>query len=53
VTVLWISDPDTTAHEHGVGHPTTIDALKRIARTSSRSGQGVREYQISLAAPSA
>jgi len=30
VTVLWISDPDATAHEHGVGHPTTIDALKRI-----------------------
>jgi arylsulfatase A-like enzyme len=30
VTVMWISDPDTTAHQHGIGHPTTIDALKRI-----------------------
>jgi len=30
VTVMWISDPDTTAHQHGIGHPTTIDALKRV-----------------------
>lgn len=30
VTVMWLSDPDATAHEHGVGHPTTIDALKRV-----------------------
>jgi arylsulfatase A-like enzyme len=30
VTVLWISDPDTTAHARGIGHPTTIDALERI-----------------------
>lgn len=29
VTMMWISDPDTTAHEHGIGHPTTIEALKR------------------------
>ena len=29
VTLMWISDPDTTAHAHGVGHPTTIEALKR------------------------
>lgn len=29
VTLMWISDPDATAHEHGVGHPTTIEALKR------------------------
>jgi predicted AlkP superfamily pyrophosphatase or phosphodiesterase len=30
VTVLWISDPDTTAHQQGIGHPTTTDALKRV-----------------------
>ena len=30
VTVMWLSDPDTTAHQHGVGHPTTIEALKRL-----------------------
>jgi predicted AlkP superfamily pyrophosphatase or phosphodiesterase len=29
VTVLWISDPDATAHQHGIGHPTTLEALKR------------------------
>jgi len=29
VTLMWISDPDTTAHRHGVGHPTTLEALRR------------------------
>lgn len=30
VTVLWLSDPDTTAHEYGVGHPVTVEALFRL-----------------------
>lgn len=30
VTVLWLSDPDTTAHEHGIGHPLTVEALFRL-----------------------
>lgn len=27
VTVLWLSDPDTTAHQHGIGHARTSEAL--------------------------
>lgn len=30
VTLMWLSDPDTTAHRHGIGHPTTVDALFRL-----------------------
>ena len=30
VTLLWLSDPDETAHAHGIGHPTTVEALKRV-----------------------
>lgn len=30
VTVMWLSDPDTTAHALGMGHPTTIEALKLL-----------------------
>ena len=28
VTLLWLSDPDTTAHAKGVGTPTTVEALR-------------------------
>jgi len=30
VTWMWISDPDTTAHSHGIGAPATRDALKLV-----------------------
>ncbi len=30
VTVLWLSDPDTTAHANGVGHPTSVAALRAV-----------------------
>ena len=32
VTAIWLSDPDTTAHTLGMGHPTTIEALRRLDR---------------------
>jgi predicted AlkP superfamily pyrophosphatase or phosphodiesterase len=32
VTAMWLSDPDTTAHALGMGHPTTVEALKRLDR---------------------
>lgn len=41
VTLMWISDPDTTAHEHGVGHPTTIEALKREDEEIKRLQDGL------------
>ncbi len=42
VTMMWLSDPDTTAHEHGVGHPITIDALKRLDGEIKRLQDGLR-----------
>ena len=30
VAMMWLSDPDTTAHALGMGHPTTVEALKRL-----------------------
>ncbi|MBI5092398.1 MAG: alkaline phosphatase family protein [Candidatus Hydrogenedentes bacterium] len=30
VTILWISDPDHTAHESGIGSPLTNDALRAV-----------------------
>ena len=30
VTVMWLSDPDTTAHAHGIGEPTSREALARV-----------------------
>lgn len=30
VTAIWLSDPDTTAHALGMGHPTTLDAIRRL-----------------------
>ena len=30
VTLMWLSDPDATAHAHGIGHPTTQTSLARL-----------------------
>jgi predicted AlkP superfamily pyrophosphatase or phosphodiesterase len=30
VVILWLSDPDTTAHERGIGAPRSEDALRRV-----------------------
>ena len=42
VAVLWLSDPDTTAHRHGIGHPLTNEALfyldAEIARIQTALG---------------
>jgi arylsulfatase A-like enzyme len=42
VTVLWLSDPDTTAHALGMGHPTTIEALRRLDREVLNIQEGLR-----------
>src|SRR5688572_6581527 len=42
VTVLWLSDPDTTAHALGMGHPTTIEALRRLDREVLNIQNGLR-----------
>ena len=30
VTLMWLSEPDASAHAHGIGHPTTLKALERL-----------------------
>ena len=42
VTVMWLSDPDTTAHALGMGHPTTIEALRRLDREVLNVQDGLR-----------
>ena len=42
VTVMWLSDPDTTAHALGMGHPTTIEALRRLDREVLNVQEGLR-----------
>lgn len=41
VTVLWLSDPDTTAHRHGVGHPLVVEALFRLDAEIQRLQDGL------------
>lgn len=41
VTLMWLSDPDTTAHKHGIGHPITIEALKRADAEIKRLQDGL------------
>ena len=43
VTLMWLSDPDTTAHQHGVGHPTTVEALRRVDAEIARIQEGLAE----------
>ena len=42
VTVMWLSDPDTTAHALGMGHPTTVEALRRLDREVLNIQNGLR-----------
>jgi len=42
VTMMWLSDPDTTAHALGMGHPTTVEALRRIDREVLNIQDGLR-----------
>ena len=43
VTLMWLSDPDTTAHQHGIGHPTTDEALARLDAEIQRIQDGLAE----------
>ena len=42
VTVLWLSDPDTTAHANGIGHPTSVAALRAVDEEIARIQDGLR-----------
>jgi arylsulfatase A-like enzyme len=41
VTVLWFTDPDTTAHEKGIGDPETVDCLKNVDAQFKRVEDGL------------
>ena len=43
VTLMWLSDPDTTAHQHGIGHPTTVEALTRLDAEIRRIQDGLAD----------
>ena len=43
VTLMWLSDPDTTAHAHGIGHPTSNAALSRIDEEIGRIQGGLAD----------
>lgn len=42
VAILWLSDPDTTAHAHGVGHPASVAALRAVDGETGRTQEGLR-----------
>lgn len=41
VTMMWLSDPDATAHAYGIGHLITKDALKRVDAELKRLQDGL------------
>jgi predicted AlkP superfamily pyrophosphatase or phosphodiesterase len=41
VTVIWLSDLDSTAHEKGIGDPATIDVLKQVDGEIKRIEDGL------------
>lgn len=30
VMIMWLSEPDASAHAHGIGHPTAVEALQKL-----------------------
>jgi arylsulfatase A-like enzyme len=42
VTVMWLSDLDTAAHDHGIGAPQTIATLKRVDENIGRIQDGLK-----------
>src|SRR5262249_6612369 len=40
--IIWLSDPDTTAHAKGIGSPATREALAGIDREIGRLGERLR-----------
>jgi predicted AlkP superfamily pyrophosphatase or phosphodiesterase len=41
VTILWLTDPDTTAHDKGIGDPATIECLKKVDGELKRIQDGL------------
>lgn len=43
VSVVWFSDPDGTAHAHGVGVPITMEAISKVDAQIGRIAQAIKE----------
>ena len=43
VAILWLSDPDTTAHALGVGHPTSLEAIRAVDAEIGRIDRALRD----------
>ena len=41
VTILWLTDPDNTAHEHGIGAAETVESLRQIDGELKRLTDGL------------
>jgi arylsulfatase A-like enzyme len=46
VTVMWLSDLDSTAHAHGIGDPATIDVLRQVDGEIKRIEDGLRAANL-------
>lgn len=42
VAILWLSDPDTTAHANGIGHPASVAALRAVDAEIGRIEDSLR-----------
>ncbi len=42
VTVLWLSDLDSTAHDHGIGAPETVAVLRSVDGEIKRIEEGLK-----------
>ena len=42
VTILWLTDPDTTAHANGIGHPASVASLRAVDDEIGRIQDGLR-----------
>lgn len=43
VSVVWFSDPDGTAHAHGVGVPLTLEAIGKVDEQIGRIVQAIKD----------
>jgi arylsulfatase A-like enzyme len=46
VTVLWLSDLDSTAHEKGVGAPATVEVLRHVDSEIKRMEDGLKAARL-------
>lgn len=46
VIVLWLSDPDSTMHQYGVGHPRVLESVSRLDGELGRVFGGLRRRRL-------